>query len=116
MNAPQPMMVRENDFPVGMRGALRPLLRWIEQVNEVLREASEEVEAPPPVDPLTVRGGEGIEVRQSGGVALVSAVPRSGGTQAFPAGLPDGTADYQVPVWDNTEKEWVPGPPRLMAP
>jgi hypothetical protein len=30
------------------------------------------------------------------------------------AGLPPGTADYQVPVWDDVLKAWVPGPVRAM--
>jgi hypothetical protein len=28
--------------------------------------------------------------------------------------IPDGTADYQVPVWDNTLKRYYPGPCRAM--
>lgn len=28
--------------------------------------------------------------------------------------FPRGTKDYQIPVWDNSIKRWVPGPARAM--
>jgi hypothetical protein len=28
--------------------------------------------------------------------------------------FPRGTTDYQVPVWDDVTKKWVPGPARAM--
>jgi hypothetical protein len=54
-------------------------------------------------------GAAQILYKSAGGTGLMWCLVRLGST-----GLPDGNADYQVPVWDNTKKGYYAGPVRAM--
>jgi hypothetical protein len=54
-------------------------------------------------------GAAQILYKSAGGTGLMWCLVRLGST-----GLPDGNADYQVPVWDNTKKGYYAGPVRAI--
>jgi len=69
--------------------------------------------------PYAIELGRGIDDLPSYAVddlVLISAVEGETGTSYVilrRRDIPPGTADWQVPVWDNTDKQWTAGWPRM---
>jgi len=69
--------------------------------------------------PYAIELGRGIDDLPSYAVddlVLISAIEGETGTSYVITrrrDIPDGTADWQVPVWDNTAKAWAAGWPRM---
>ncbi len=64
-----------------------------------------------PLEEAPVVGGSGVDVVDTGDVKIIKLATTVAEEEMLPPaggnGLPDGTQDYQIMSWDNTNSEWI---------